>query len=142
MGGGYDHKDDGVYAYEGKTDPYGSRGTASKSCTWSGLFDDYGRAITSPSSKKDKDKSTSLKVVRAVPKAESNTDGKSGVQKFRVKLLPETGGQSVMDVLCMVCFFSFFTSCSIALYHVIVVDVFSAFGVNKTLVKLDFRSRA
>ncbi|XP_048502637.1 protein FREE1 isoform X2 [Beta vulgaris subsp. vulgaris] len=102
LGGGYDHKDDGVYAYEGKTDPYGSRGTASKSCTWSGLFDDYGRAITSPSSKKDKDKSTSLKVVRAVPKAESNTDGKSGVQKFRVKLLPETGGQSVMDVLCMV----------------------------------------
>lgn len=104
MGGGYDYKDDGVYAYEGKSEPYGARGTGSKSSTWSGLFDDYGRAISFPSgsSKKEKEKPSSLKVVRAVPKAESNTDSKGGVQKFRVKLLPESGGQSVMDVLCMV----------------------------------------
>ncbi|GAB4852556.1 hypothetical protein Ancab_016769 [Ancistrocladus abbreviatus] len=90
---------DGVYAYEGKTEPYGARGTSSKSSTWSGLFDDYGRAISFPS---EKDKSSSLKVVKAVPKADTQTDVKSGVQKFRVKLLPEGGGQSVMDVLCQV----------------------------------------
>ncbi|XP_021756596.1 protein FREE1-like [Chenopodium quinoa] len=103
-GGGYDYKDDGAYAYQGKSEPYGARGTGSKSSNWSGLFDDYGRAISFPSgtSKKEKEKPSSLKVVRAVPKAESNSDSKGGVQKFRVKLLPESGGQSVMDVLCMV----------------------------------------
>lgn len=95
------YKDDGVYAYEGKTEPYGARGTASKSSTWSGMFDDYGRAISFPSSQEKKSPS-SLKVVRAVPKAETQNDVKGGVQKFRVKLLPESGGQSVMDVLCMV----------------------------------------
>lgn len=107
MGGGYDYKDDGVYAYEGKSEPYGARGTGSKSSSWSGLSDDYGRAINIPSSnssKRDKERSSSLKVVRAVPKAETNNDVKGGVQKFKVKLLPESGG-SVMDVLCMVCFF-------------------------------------
>lgn len=104
LGGNYDfgsYKDDGVYAYEGKTEPYGARGTASKSSAWSGVFDDYGRPISFGSSQ-DKKPSTSLKVVKAVPKAEVHTDVKSGVQKFRVKLLPESGGQSVMDVLCMV----------------------------------------
>ncbi|CAO2817633.1 unnamed protein product [Amaranthus hypochondriacus] len=104
LGGGYDYKDDGVYAYEGKSEPYGARGTGSKSSSWSGLFDDYGRAINIPSSnssKRDKERSSSLKVVRAVPKAETNNDVKGGVQKFKVKLLPESGG-SVMDVLCMV----------------------------------------
>ncbi|KAK9748548.1 hypothetical protein RND81_02G065900 [Saponaria officinalis] len=116
LGGGYDYKDDGVYAYEGKSEPYGARGTtpsSKKSSDWSGLFDDYGRAISFPKDDKEKKSSSgggggyggsgsSLKVVRAVPKAEDQTDVKSGVQKFRVKLLPESGGQSVMDVLCMV----------------------------------------
>lgn len=91
---------DGVYPYQGgKTEPYGARGTAPKSSTWSG-FDDYGRSINVPSGK---DSSVSLgKVVRAVPKADTQQDVKSGVQKFRVKLLAETFGQSTMDVLCQI----------------------------------------
>ncbi|KAI9109251.1 hypothetical protein K1719_019874 [Acacia pycnantha] len=90
---------DGVYAYRGaETEPYGARGTAPKSSTWSG-FDDYGRSISLPSAKEP---SFSNKVVKAVPKADAQEDVKSGVQKFRVKLLAESGGQSTMDVLCQV----------------------------------------
>ncbi|PON73412.1 Zinc finger, FYVE-type, endofin [Parasponia andersonii] len=86
---------DGVYAYQGnKVEPYGARGTAPKS---SALFDDYGRSISFPSGK-DSPVSSS-KIVRAVPKEEVQQDAKSGVQKFRVKLLAESGGQSTMDVL-------------------------------------------
>ncbi|XP_030498881.2 protein FREE1 [Cannabis sativa] len=90
---------DGVYAYQGnKVEPYGSRGTApNKSST---LFDDYGRSISFSSSKDSSNSST--KIVRAVPKAEVQQDVKSGVQKFRVKLLAESGGQSTMDVLCQI----------------------------------------
>ncbi|RVW42478.1 Protein FREE1 [Vitis vinifera] len=89
---------DGVYAYEGsKVEPYGARGTAPKSSTWVG-FDDYGRSISFPSGKDQQ----SAKIVRAVPKAETQQDVKSGVQKFRVKLLSEGGGQSSMDVLCQI----------------------------------------
>jgi hypothetical protein len=40
--------------------------------------------------------------VRAVPKVETQEDVKSGVQKFRVKILAESGGQGTMDVLCEV----------------------------------------
>lgn len=93
---------DGVYAYRGSNEPYGARGTAPNSSTWS-TFDDFGRPIgnSSPSSTgKDRPKSSSLKVVRAVPKADAQQE--SGVQKFRVKLLAESGGQSTMDVLCQV----------------------------------------
>lgn len=43
------------------------------------------------------------KVVKAVPKVDAEGDAKSGVQKFRVKLLAESGGQSIIDVLCQVC---------------------------------------
>ncbi|XP_057975540.1 protein FREE1 [Malania oleifera] len=90
---------DGVYAYEGgKVEPYGARGTSSKSSTWS-VFDDYGRSISFPSGK---DQDASAKIVRAVPKVDTQQDVKNGVQKFRVKLLPETGGQSTMEVLCQV----------------------------------------
>ncbi|OVA06671.1 FYVE zinc finger [Macleaya cordata] len=90
---------DGVYAYDGgKVDPYGARGTSAKSSTWSS-FDDYGRSV-SFSSGKDQQVG-SAKVVRAVPKVEAQQDVKNGVQKFRVKLLPEGGGSS-MDVLCQV----------------------------------------
>ena len=90
---------DGVYAYEGgKVEPYGARGTASKSSTWSS-FDDYGRSISFPS---QKESSVASNIVKAVPKAEAQEDVKSGVQKFRVKLLAEGGGQSTMDVLCQV----------------------------------------
>ncbi|EEC81326.1 hypothetical protein OsI_24498 [Oryza sativa Indica Group] len=45
--------------------------------------------------------SASPKVVRAVPKVETSEDTSGGVQKFRVKLLPEGAG-SPMDVLCQV----------------------------------------
>ncbi|KAK6938983.1 FYVE zinc finger [Dillenia turbinata] len=93
---------DGVYAYQGsEVEPYGARGTSSKSSTWSsGLaFDDYGRAIGFDSGK---DQTSLPKVVRAVPKAETQQDVKSGMQKFRVKLLAESGGQSTMDVLCQI----------------------------------------
>lgn len=100
--GPYDEYGDGVYAYEGtKVEPYGARGTAPKSSTWVG-FDDYGRAISLPSEKDLSVGSASSKIVRAVPKAETQQDVKSGVQKFRVKLLPESGGQGTMDVLCQV----------------------------------------
>lgn len=98
---GYDMgRDDGVSAYKGsKVEPYGARGTAPKSSTWAS-FDDYGRSISVPSGK---DSSVgSAKVVRAVPKAETQQDVKSGVQKFRVKLLAESSGQSNMDVLCQI----------------------------------------
>ncbi|KAJ0026350.1 hypothetical protein Pint_09341 [Pistacia integerrima] len=95
---------DGVFAYNGgKVEPYGARGTIPKSSA-STLFDDYGRSISLPSGKDSHSSagSGSSKIVRAVPKAETQQDVKSGVQKFRVKLLPESGGQSTMDVLCQI----------------------------------------
>lgn len=94
---------EGVYAYRGSSEPYGARGTAPKSSTWSG-FDDFGRPIgySSSSSGKERSSNSAMKVVRAVPKAETQQDAKSGVQKFRVKLLAESGGQSTMDVLCQI----------------------------------------
>lgn len=91
---------DGVYAYDGgKVEPYGARGTAPKSSAWP-VFDDYGRSISLSSPKESS--YTATKVVKAVPKTDTNEDVKSGVQKFRVKLLAESGGQSTMDVLCQV----------------------------------------
>ncbi|XVE56194.1 hypothetical protein DITRI_Ditri03aG0218100 [Diplodiscus trichospermus] len=99
--GGYG---DAAYAYEGgKVEPYGARGTAPKSSTWV-QFDDYGRSINLPSGKSSSSGSglASGKIVRAVPKAETQQDVKSGVQKFRVKLLPEGGGYGPMDVLCQI----------------------------------------
>ncbi|XP_051124419.1 protein FREE1-like isoform X2 [Andrographis paniculata] len=92
---------EGVYAYRGNTEPYGARGTAPKSSSWSG-FDDFGRPIGHPSSTAGNEKpvNSGLKVVRAVPKADTQQDAKSGVQKFRVKLLAESAGQNTMDVLC------------------------------------------
>ncbi|KAF8672843.1 hypothetical protein HU200_049179 [Digitaria exilis] len=101
-GGGW--SDDGVYAYNGgdAPEPYGARGTAPRSGSGSALFDDYGRSIGSASDKGGRGGSAaSLKVVRAVPKAETTEDIRGGVQKFRVKLLPEGSG-SPMDVLCQV----------------------------------------
>lgn len=111
--GGYGNSNDGVYAYKGSSEPYGARGTGSKSSNWtrsgsgSGGFDDFGRPIgyssPTPSSGKDQRSSnTGLKVVRAVPKLETEQDARGGVQKFRVKLLAESLGQSTMDVLCQV----------------------------------------
>ena len=95
--------DDGAYAYEGgKVEPYGARGTAPKSSTWAPTFDNYGRSISFGSEKDSTVTSNSSKIVKAVPKVETQQDMKSGVQKFRVKLLPESLGQNTMDVLCQV----------------------------------------
>ncbi|XAR61636.1 Triacylglycerol lipase [Bertholletia excelsa] len=89
----------GLYAYQGsKVEPYGARGKAPNSSTWS-AFDDFGRPIGISNTK---DRTTPAKVVRAVPKADTQQDVKGGVQKFRVKLLAESGGQSTMDVLCQI----------------------------------------
>ncbi|XP_062234058.1 protein FREE1-like isoform X1 [Phragmites australis] len=99
-GGGW--SDDGAYAYDGgdAPEPYGARGIAPRS--GSALFDDYGRSIGSATDRGGRGGSAaSLKVVRAVPKAETSEDVRGGVQKFRVKLLPEGAG-SPMDVLCQV----------------------------------------
>ncbi|CAJ1972565.1 unnamed protein product [Sphenostylis stenocarpa] len=87
---------DGVFPYEGgKAEPYGARGSAPTSAsTWSS-FDDFGRAIGGAPS-------ATSKVVKAVPKVDSGEDANRGVQKFRVKLLAESGGQSTMDVLCQI----------------------------------------
>uniref|UniRef100_A0A0D9WU86 FYVE-type domain-containing protein n=1 Tax=Leersia perrieri TaxID=77586 RepID=A0A0D9WU86_9ORYZ len=98
-GGGW--SDDGAYAYSGgdAPEPYGARGTAPRSN--SALFDDYGRSIGSTKERAGGGGSASPKVVRAVPKVETSEDISGGVQKFRVKLLPEGAG-SPMDVLCQV----------------------------------------
>ncbi|VFQ76913.1 unnamed protein product [Cuscuta campestris] len=97
---GTDDHGDGVYAYQGsRAEPYGARGTAPKSSTWSS-FDDFGRPIGLRS--EDRPSGLSTKTVRAVPKAETQQDVKAGVQKFRVKLLAESGGQSTQDVLCQI----------------------------------------
>uniref|UniRef100_A0A1J3FFR3 Lateral signaling target protein 2 n=1 Tax=Noccaea caerulescens TaxID=107243 RepID=A0A1J3FFR3_NOCCA len=105
--GGYpasyeDSYGDGVYAYQGgKVEPYGSRGTQPKSSN-STLFDDYGRSISFSSGRDSTPSSNSAKIVRAVPKADVQEDATGGVQKFRVKLLAETYGQTTTDVLCQI----------------------------------------
>lgn len=95
---GFDVDDGGfggeVYAYDGgRTEPYGARGTGTGSGSGTGAgskslaaFDDYGNLT---------------KITKAVPKAETQ-DGGNGVQKFRVKILPDSGSQTNMDVLCQI----------------------------------------
>ena len=96
-------RDDGAYAYEGgKVEPYGARGTAPKFSIGAPTFDDYGRSIGFGSGKDSTVTLNSSKIVRAVPKAETHQDVKSGVQKLWVKLLSESFGQNTMDVLCQV----------------------------------------
>ncbi|XP_078161002.1 protein FREE1-like [Carex rostrata] len=95
-------RNEGVYAYSGgNNEPYGARGimgnsSARSNSSSSVLFDDYGRSISTPSNGNDRGK-----IVKAVPKMDTEPDVKSGVQKFRVKLLPEGAGSN-MDVLCQV----------------------------------------
>ena len=96
-------RDDGAYAYEGgKVESYEARGTAPKSSTWVPTFDDYGRSIGFGSGKDSMVTSNLSKIMRVVPKAETQQDMKSGVQKFQVKLLPKSLGQNTMDVLSQV----------------------------------------
>ncbi|GAA0169156.1 hypothetical protein LIER_40712 [Lithospermum erythrorhizon] len=107
--GGYG--DQGVYKYSGgKTvadGGYGGgKGLAGAGAESSGsvLFDDYGRPISvgSNNGREQSGGRNSTKIVKAVPKVEEHTDVKSGVQKYRVKLLSEGYGQSDMDVLCQI----------------------------------------
>lgn len=101
-GYGNDGYGDGVFAYQGsKVEPYGARGTSSKSSMWSSSFDDFGRPI-GYNSPKDRSSAPTAKIVKAIPKVDTQQDARSGVQKFRVKLLAESGGQSTQDVLCQV----------------------------------------
>ena len=65
-------RDDSVYAYEGgKVEPYGAWDTVPKSSTWAPTFDYYGRLIGFGSGKDLTVTSNSSKIVRAVPKAET-----------------------------------------------------------------------
>lgn len=91
-GGGYAE----VYAYDGGrgSEPYGARGTGSSS--WNsggsvggGSFGSYGDSGGS-------------KLARAIPKAETDDTG-GGVQKYRVKMLPDMSSSVAKDVICQVC---------------------------------------
>lgn len=102
---GYNEFGEGVYAYEGgSSEPHVSQRMgptrSSSSSSWTG-FDDYGRSVGLYSSGREQVGGLG-KVVRAEPKAETQQDVRSGVQKFRVKLLSESAGQSTLDVLCQV----------------------------------------
>ncbi|KAL8168387.1 hypothetical protein V2J09_009886 [Rumex salicifolius] len=95
--------DEGVYRYEGgNVEPYGARGTAGSKYPSETLFDDYGRPIHSSKGENYGGSRMPTKVVKATPKAEAEEDVKSGVQKFRVKILSEGFGQNDMDVLCQI----------------------------------------
>lgn len=92
----------GVYAYDGsKMEPYGGRGSGPEP-SMKTAFDDYGRPISLLNANVEVGSRPMNKIVKATPKIEVQNDTKSGVQKFRVKLLAEAGGQSNMDVLCQV----------------------------------------
>ncbi|GAB2217991.1 hypothetical protein Droror1_Dr00001206 [Drosera rotundifolia] len=96
--------ENGVRAYPERTEPYGTGlGKKGGAVNGSAVFDDYGRAIGGGERGKERGSGGVQKMVaRAVPKAEMQGDVKSGVVKFTVKLLPESGGHGVMDVLCQV----------------------------------------
>ena len=92
----------GVYAYDGsKMEPYGGRGSRPESSIKT-AFDDYGRPISLLNANVEVGSGPVNKIVKATPKIEVQNDTKNGVQKFRVKLLAEAGGQSNTDVLCQV----------------------------------------
>ncbi|XP_051140924.1 protein FREE1-like [Andrographis paniculata] len=101
--------DSGVYKYNGGQGggfSYGEKGSWSSDSGTSGgglMFDDYGRPISVPGGKDQSGFEESLpKIVKAVPKVEGSEDVKSGIQKYRVKLLSEGFGQSDTDVLCQI----------------------------------------
>lgn len=77
---------------------YGPGGAGSESSSRL-EFDDYGRPISVLGLKDQVGSGPLGKIVKAIPKMETEEDAKSGVQKFRVKVLAEGGGQSDMDVL-------------------------------------------
>ncbi|KAL3691584.1 hypothetical protein R1sor_005235 [Riccia sorocarpa] len=101
-GGGNDRSYDNggfqeVTRYDGGGEPYGSRGTGGSawSSGGSGSFSAYGYLDDTPGAK-------STNVARAAPKSDDNTDT-GGIQKFRVKLLPELrSSESTKDVVCQI----------------------------------------
>ncbi|KAH6755924.1 RING/FYVE/PHD zinc finger superfamily protein [Perilla frutescens var. hirtella] len=105
-GGDQRISDDGVYKYNGEPVEFsygGKGGRSSDSRNDNGvMFDDYGRPIVPGRKEQNEFGNSSPKIVKAVPKVEDSEDVKSGVQKFRVKLLSEGYGQPDMDVLCQV----------------------------------------
>ncbi|CAA0836784.1 RING/FYVE/PHD zinc finger superfamily protein [Striga hermonthica] len=106
-GGDRGEVDAGVYRYNGgqTLSTYGEKdGRSSGSGSGGGvMFDDYGRPINVPGGKDQGGSGTSLhNIVKAVPKAEDVEDVRSGIQKFRVKLLSEGFDQNDMDVLCQI----------------------------------------
>ncbi|CAH9088337.1 unnamed protein product [Cuscuta epithymum] len=102
--GGYGGlNDSGVYKYDGgKVDIYGGSGRSRPDASSEVLFDDYGRPINLPGGKELKGSGSFPKIVKAAPKVDEHEDAKSGVLKFRVKLLSEGYGQTDMDVLCQI----------------------------------------
>jgi hypothetical protein len=98
--------EEGVYRYNGgnggKVEPYGARGSHTVRSGTGLVFDDYGRPINHSDSKDQNGSGSFGNVLKAAPKIETKQDAYSGVQKFRVKLLSEGGGQNDMDVLCQV----------------------------------------
>ncbi|KAG8383724.1 hypothetical protein BUALT_Bualt04G0043600 [Buddleja alternifolia] len=108
--------DGGVYKYNGNSgggqtqmeeSSYGVKGGRSSDSGGTGgggvVFDDYGRPINVPGGKEHSGfGNSSPMILKAVPKAEDYQDIKSGIQKFRVKLLSEGFGQTDTDVLCQI----------------------------------------
>lgn len=101
--------DSGVYKYNGGqvgggSSHGGKESWSSYSGTGGGvMFDDYGRPINVSGGKDEGRFEKHLpKIVKAAPKAEDSEDVKSGIQKFRVKLLSEGYGQTDTDVLCQI----------------------------------------
>ncbi|GER26251.1 lateral signaling target protein-like protein [Striga asiatica] len=97
--------DAGVFKYNGgqPQSAYGEKDGRSSGSGSGGevMFDDYGRPINVPGGKDQGGSGSSLhNIVKAVPKAEDVEDVRSGIQKFRVKLLSEGFDQNDMDVLC------------------------------------------
>lgn len=92
--GGYSE----VFAYDGgNLEPYGARGSGSGS-SW-GAFESFNSSSGNLNSFAD---SGSAKLSKAIPKVETEDKG-SGVQKYRLKLLPDSGSASgPMDVLCQI----------------------------------------
>eukprot|EP00249_Psilotum_nudum_P019172 c27126_g2_i1 orf=261-2309(-) len=102
--GGYDFDDSAlgeVYAYDGgSTEPYGARGTQGKS--WAG-FETFSQSTGSSNNNFNAlgDVGGS-KLTKAIPKADTQYGG-NGVQKYRVKLLPDSSSMNgPMDVLCQI----------------------------------------
>jgi len=82
-----------VYAYDGGQagEPYGARGTGGSAWN-SGSVVESGGSFGG---------SGGAKVARAVPKADSDSTG-GGIQKYRVKMLPDASSSSSKDVIFQV----------------------------------------